>query len=140
MIRFLAVWLGRRALRRFAQNRAVPGAATFSGAANFFDFKLGMRLLRDRRVPLKTKATALGLGLLAVFVLEMAQLPLQTLLMLLPLVGLAADAALDGIELLAGPLLVASLALPFLAPREVVEELRAESQGRVYQAVGATIK
>jgi hypothetical protein len=135
MIRQIASVLGRHLLRRVVST----GAQKASGGA--IDPKFGMKLLRDPRVPAKSKFLAFSLGLGAVFVLEILELPLQTALMLLlPVVGLAADFALDGIELLAGPLLVASLALPWLAPREIVEEIRAEGDGRVYAAVSADIK
>lgn len=135
MIRHIASFLGRRLLGR-AVASSVQGA---SGGA--LDFKLGLRLLRDSRVPLKSKIGGLGLGLGAVFILEILELPLQTALMLLPFVGIAADLALDGVELLAGPIIVASLVLPYLAPREIVEQIRAEGQpqGQVYEA-SANIK
>jgi hypothetical protein len=136
MIRHIAGFLGRRLLGRAVASSAL-GA---SGGA--IDPKLGLRLLRDSRVPLKSKLCALGLGLGAVLVLEILELPLQTALwLLLPVIGMAADFALDGLELLAGPLLVACLTLPVLAPREIVEQIRAEGepQGQVYEAKGARI-
>ncbi|MBW3636532.1 MAG: hypothetical protein KY445_08725 [Armatimonadetes bacterium] len=136
MIRHIASFLGRRLLGR-AVASSVQGA---SGGA--LDFKLGLRLLRDGRVPFKSKIAGLGLGLGAVFILEILELPLQTALMLLlPFVGIAADLALDGVELLAGPIIVASLVLPYLAPRDIVEQIRAEGQpqGQVYEA-NANIK
>jgi hypothetical protein len=58
--------------------------------------------------------------------------------LLLPVVGVVADFAIDGIEILAGPLLVATLALPYLAPRDLVEQIRAEGDGHVYQACQST--
>ena len=130
MIRQLATFLGRHLLRK-----AMSGGATqIAGSA--LDPKFGLKLLRDARVPTKSKMMAFALGLGAVFVLEILELPLQlALTFLLPIVGLAADFALDGVELLAGPILVATLTLPFLAPREIVEQIRAEGDGRVYEAV-----
>lgn len=136
MIRHIAGFLGRRLLGR-AVASGVQGA---SGGA--IDPKFGFRLLRDGRVPVKSKISALALGVGAVLVLEILELPLQTALMLLlPIVGMAADFALDGVEILAGPLLVASLTLPYLAPRDIVEQIRAEGQpqGQVYEAKGARI-
>ncbi len=105
-------------------------------AGGALDPKFGLKLLRDSRVPLKAKFTAFALGLGAIFVLQILELPLQAALaLMLPFVGLAADFALDGAELLAGPLLIATLCLPYLAPRDVVDQIRAEGEGRVYQAV-----
>lgn len=130
MIRQFATFLGRHLLRK----AVAGGAAEIAGSG--LDPKFGLKLLRDSRVPAKAKITAFALGLGAVFVLEILELPIQTALwLLLPFVGAAADFAIDGVELLAGPLLVATLTLPFLAPRDLVEQIRAEGDGHVYQAV-----
>ncbi len=146
MLRLLLTHLGHRFLKQ-------------SVAGRVLDWKLGLRLLRDRRVPGSTKVLSMGLGLGALVVLEVLELPLQTALALLvPVLGLAADFALDGIELLAVPFFVSTLLLPFLAPREVVEQVRGQSEpqpvpvennppradgfgsGRVYDAEKATIR
>lgn len=132
MIRQIATFVGRHLLRQ----AVAGGAGKLAGGA--IDPKFGLKLLRDKRVPLQPKIAAFALGLGAVFVLEILELPLQMALMiLLPIVGLAADLALDGVEILAGPLLVATLTLPYLAPRDIVDQIRVEaeqtdSQGRVY--------
>ena len=134
MIRQVATFVGRHFLRQ----AVAGGAQQFAGGA--LDPKFGLKLLRDKRVPLQPKVAAFALGLGAVFVLQILELPLEAALALfLPLLGLATDVALNGAELLAGPLLFATLALPYLAPRDVVEQIRAEaantdSQGRVYVA------
>lgn len=136
MIRHIAGFLGRRLL-----GRAVA-SGTLGASGGAIDLKLGLRLLRDNRVPVKCKLSGLALGVGAVLVLEILELPLQTALwLLLPVVGMAADFALDGLELLAGPLLVAALTLPYLAPREIVEQIRAEGQPQpqVYEAQGTRI-
>lgn len=142
-----------RSLLRLLGREMVGQAVAHGSVKRVFDWRLGVRLLRDKRVPLRTKTQSLFLGLLALGALEVLELPLQTALwMLLPLVGFAADLAVDGIELVAVPFFVATIALPFLAPREVVEELRRESGAsipsapedlsagaRVYDAPSATI-
>jgi len=130
MIRQFATFLGRRLLRK----AVAGGATTITGHA--LDPKFGLKLLRDKRVPVKAKIAAFALGLGAVFLLEILELPLQTALwLLLPVVGAVADFAIDGIEILAGPLLVATLTLPYLVPHDLVEQIRAEGEGQVYQAV-----
>jgi hypothetical protein len=112
MLRFFLVHMGHRLVGQ-------------SGVARALDWKLGLRLLRDRRVPATTKLLSFGLGIGALIALEAFELPFETALALLvPVLGLAADFALDGIELLSVPFFVATLALPFLAPREVVDEVR----------------
>ncbi len=144
MLRFLLVHLGHRFVSQ-------------SGVSRQLDWKLGLRLLRDRRVPSATKLASFGLGIVALVALETLELPLQSALALLvPVLGLAADFALDGIELLAVPFFVATLALPFLAPRDVVDEVRtgmnpqhvkvpisnpnAHGSGHVYDAPNASIR
>ena len=114
-------------------------------ASKNLDWRLGARLLRDGRVPVRAKAQSVALGLVALVVLNTLQLPLDALLIwLLPLVGLAVDFAWNGLELIAIPFFVATLVLPFLAPREIVEAqkggLHTDSQGRVYDAVTAKIR
>lgn len=130
MIRQISTFIGRFLLRKAVSG----GAAHIAGSA--LDPKFGLKLLRDGRVPVKSKIAAFALGLGAIFVLEILEIPIQTALwLLLPIVGAVADFAIDGIELLAGPLFVATLTLPYLAPRDVVEQIRAEGEGHVYQAV-----
>ncbi len=144
MLRLLLVHLGHRVLGQ-------------SGVGRALDWKLGLRLLRDRRVASATKMLSLGIGVGALIVLEALELPLQSALaLLIPVLGLAADFALDGIELLAVPFFVATLALPFLAPRELVDEVRSGlnpqpakvpvpnakgfEAGHVYDAPNATVR
>ncbi|RYX86711.1 hypothetical protein EON83_00600 [bacterium] len=116
MLRLLLTHLGHHFLKH-------------SGATRVLDWKLGLRLLRDRRVPAAAKVLSLVLGLSSLFVLEVLELPIQTALALLvPVLGLAADFAVDGIELLAVPFFVATLLLPFIAPRELVERVRREGE------------
>lgn len=130
MIRQFSTLIGRFLLRK-----AVAGGAA-NVAGNFLDPKFGLKLLRDGRVPVKSKLAALALGLGAIFVLQILELPIEAALaLLLPIVGVAADFALEGVELLAGPLLIATLTLPYLAPRDLVSQIRAEGEGQVYQAV-----
>ena len=88
---------------------------------------LGYALLRDRRVSLRPKLVALGVGLAAVGLIELLQLPLESVLaLLLPAVGAATDIAVDGVEAVVVPVLVATLLMPYLAPPSIVQQLRAE--------------
>ena len=64
---------------------------------------LGYALLRDRRVPIRTKLIALG-------------------------IGAAGDLTLDGAEAVIGPVLIATLLLPHLAPADLVRQIRAETE------------
>jgi hypothetical protein len=91
---------------------------------------LGYALLRDRRVSLRPKLMALGAGLAAVTVIEFLQIPLESVFaFLLPVAGAAGDIALDGAEAVVGPVLIAMLLMPHLAPADIVQQLRAERGG-----------
>lgn len=89
--------------------------------------QLGYALLRDRRVPLRPKLIALAIGAAVVAFTELLQIPLESLFaVILPIVGIAGDIALDGVEAVFGPILIATLLLPYLAPDPIVQQIRAE--------------
>ena len=91
------------------------------------DVKFGFALMRDHRIPLRAKAISVLLGLAITGLVEVLEIPVEGLLtFLLPILGAAGDVVVDGAELIAGPLLLAALLLPFLAPREVVDRIRSE--------------
>ena len=93
---------------------------------------LGYALLRDRRVSLRSKFVALGAGLVVLGVIEILQIPLESVVaFVLPGVGAASDVVVDGAEAFIVPVLVATLLMPFLAPPSIVHELRAEHASRV---------
>jgi hypothetical protein len=90
---------------------------------------LGYALLRDRRVPIRTKLIALGIGAAGVGAIELLQLPFEGVFAaLLPFVGAAGDLTLDGAEAVIGPILIATLLLPHLVPADLVRQVRAEAQ------------
>jgi hypothetical protein len=90
---------------------------------------LGYTLLRDRRVPIRTKLIALGIGAAGVGAIELLQLPIEGVVAaLLPLIGAAGDLALDGAEAVIGPVLIATLLLPHLAPADLVQQIRADTE------------
>jgi hypothetical protein len=91
------------------------------------DVGLGFTLLRDRRVPVATKLIALLLGIAAVFALSALELPVEMLIAaLLNVPGIGLDFVIEGVEIIAGPILFGSLFLLRLAPRHIVEQLRTE--------------
>jgi hypothetical protein len=90
--------------------------------------RLGLKLLRDRRVPIKSKLIALGIGAATVAGIELLQLPAESIMAaLLPFVGVAGDLAVDGAEAVIGPIVIATLVLPKIAPFEIVNQIRAET-------------
>jgi hypothetical protein len=93
---------------------------------------LGYALLRDRRVSLRPKLMALGAGLAVMGIIQVLQIPFESVLaFVLPGVGAAGDVAVDGVEAVVVPVLVATLLMPYLAPPSIVQELRAEHATRV---------
>ena len=91
-----------------------------------FDVRLGFALMRDRRVPLQSKLFAILIGLAVTGVVEFFELPIESILaMLLPFLGAVGDVVIGGAEAIAGPLLLAGVLLPFLAPRDIVDLVHA---------------
>lgn len=92
----------------------------------WFDVKLGMLLMRDKRVPWRYKLLALGAGGLLTALLISSELPIESLLATL-LIGIPVDISVDGIETILGPILFGSAILPHIVPqslwreREIVE-------------------
>lgn len=126
MLKWAFRLLGGRALRK-----VVAG----NGRPPILDVGLGFTLLRDRRVRVATKLTALLLGLAVVFALSIIELPVEILIAaLLNLPGVGLDFAIEGLEIIAGPILFGSLFLLRLAPRNLVQLLRDERYGFAPQA------
>lgn len=141
MIQTILRMLGGQLLQR---------AVAQGGLSKVFDWRLGVQLMRDGRIPARCKIQAGVLGLLALVALEVLELPIQAAMWaFLPLIGFAADAAIDGVELLAIPFLVATIALPFLAPRDIVDGIRrgrsgdysnTDEYGRIYDASSSKVR
>jgi hypothetical protein len=94
------------------------------------DFKLGYALLKDGRVPMRCKFMALAAGLVVGVVIEVFEIPVETVLAaVLPILGAATDLVVDGTEMLVLPVLFASILLPFLAPSALVSQIRTERAG-----------
>lgn len=117
-------------MNRVAHSVAGKYAAQYVGPNQILDAKLGWTLLRDKRVPMGKKALALALGAGATAALLAAELPLNALVaLILPGIGFGLDAIMDSAEVVVGPVLFASLVLPHLAPKNVVQQIRAERYG-----------
>lgn len=91
------------------------------------DWRLGLTLMRDGRVPMRTKGLALGLGAVLMTCLVALEVPLEGVLALaVPLLGTMVDLTADGAEELLGTLVLAAILLPWLTPRALLAEIRAE--------------
>ena len=74
----------------------------------------------------------MGVGLAVMGIIQLLQVPFESVLaFVLPGVGAAGDVAVDGVEAVVLPVLVATLLMPYLAPPSIVQELRAEHASRV---------
>jgi hypothetical protein len=93
------------------------------------NIRLGYRLLRDHRVPIRAKLMALGIGAACIGALELLQLPLEAVLAgILPLIGITGDIAFDGAEAVVGPVIIATMLLPYLVAPPLVRQIRAEGE------------
>ena len=115
--------LGRHAMHRVLAKQAPTGR---------MDFRFGMKLWRDRRVPAKAKIQALLLSLLAMFFLNVLEIPAEAILLLaLPMLGIPIDIAWNGLENIVGPILFMGWMLPRLTPKPIVEQILREEAGPV---------
>ena len=102
-------------------------ARHYIGEGKRLDLRLGMTLFRDKRVPATAKLGAMAIGLAAMMVWNILELPVEALIaFLLPLVGMGIEIAWNGAQTVIGSLLFASLALPYVAPKMLVQAIRAE--------------
>ena len=126
MINLIARALGKRALEHTVAKHA---------GGSVLDVKFGLMLLRDRRVPIGAKALALALGGAAMAALVTLELPLEAVwAVILPGLGLAMDSMADGMEAVVGSLVIAGIAMQFLAPKHLVTQIRDERAGIIYEA------
>jgi len=76
---------------------------------------------------IRAKLIALAIGAAVVGLVELLQIPFESVAaFILPAIGIAGDVAVDGAEALIGPVVVATLVLPYLAPATLVQQIRAE--------------
>jgi len=95
------------------------------------DIKLGWKLLKDNRVPIRAKLAALGIGAACIAALEGLELPLDAVLAaILPLVGITGDIALDGAEATFGPVLIATMLLPYMVAPPLCGKSAPKGSGR----------
>jgi hypothetical protein len=84
---------------------------------NRFSPSLGFDMMRDRTVPIRHKLLAVGAGCGLTALLLAFEFPVELLFLIFPIPGMLFDSAVDGIEILFAPLLIACLLLPRLYSR-----------------------
>lgn len=93
---------------------------------NPLDVKFGIALLRDRRIALSSKIMAFGLGVGLMALLLAVEVPLEAIVTFLAPILMPLDFAIDGLELIALPMLLMALLIAHVAPRQLVDQIRAE--------------
>ncbi len=94
------------------------------------DIKLGFAMLKDKRVPFRSKLLSLGIGAGLIALLIGLEIPLEWFLaIVLPVIGLVADALTNAMEAIIGTLGVAALVLPHVAPKLLTMQVRNERAG-----------
>ena len=87
------------------------------------DVKVGFRMLKDRRVPLRSKALAIAAGSFLIALLIAMELPIESIVSVMAF-GLIPSVLVDGLEVVIGPVLFGCLFLPLFAPRELTQGFR----------------
>lgn len=84
-------------------------------ARRFFDLRLGWELMRNPRISAAKKSFAIAVAIATTGLLLAMEFPLEAAVgFLLPLAGPALDLAVDGMEIVLFPLLLALAILPHL--------------------------
>ncbi|AIE83909.1 hypothetical protein [Fimbriimonas ginsengisoli] len=99
-------------------------AAKHAHRRGWLDVRLGIRLLRDNRIGAGTKLLALALGVGATLVLLALEVPLEAIVTAIMPLLIGFDIAIDGIEMVALPLIFGAILLTHLAPKPIVEAAR----------------
>ncbi len=126
-------------LRLLGERFAHKTLAQHSHSGGFLDIKLGFSMLKDRRVPLRHKLLAVGLGAGLIALLIGLEFPLEALLALVPGVGLFLDAMTNTMEALLGTAGVAAILLPHLAPKLLTLQMRNERAGIIEEPLSSTV-
>lgn len=123
-------------LRLLGERVAHKTLAQNSHTGGFLDIKLGFAMLKDQRVPFRSKLVALGLGAGLIALLIGLEFPLEWFLVIvLPVVGLVASALTDAMEAVIGTLGAAALLLPHLAPKLLTQQYRNERAGMIEEPI-----
>ena len=125
-------------LRLLGERIAHKTIAKNAHVGGFLDIKLGVAMLKDRRVAFRSKLLALGVGAGLIALLIGMEFPLETVLaIVVPGLGLLADVVADSLEAVIGTVGVAALLLPHLAPKLLVQQFRNERAGTVEEPIQA---
>ena len=123
-------------LRFLGERVAHKTLARNSHTGGFLDVKLGFAMLKDRRVPLRSKLLALGVGAGLIALLIGLEVPLEGVLaVVLPVIGPAADLLTNSLEAVIGTVGFASMLLPHVAPKRLAQQIHNERDGIVEEPI-----
>jgi hypothetical protein len=124
--------MNKRLVRQIGGVALNQAARQYMGEGKKIDAKLGIALFRDKRVPVAAKMAGLALGFVLMTVLNALELPIEAVLaFLVPFFGLGLELMWNGAETVVGTLLFSAVALPFIAPKQIVQQIRAERAGPI---------
>jgi|GEM_PF-2926485 len=85
------------------------------------NLQTGWKMMRDRGVSARYKLIAVGIGCVALAALLAVEFPVEIVVGgLVPILGFVGNFAVDGLEIVIAPLLIAIAVLPLLVPRQKV--------------------
>ena len=126
-------------MRLLGERFAHKTLAQHSHTGGLLDIKLGFSMLKDRRVPFRPKLLSVGLGAGLIALLIGLEFPLESLLALVPGVGLVLDITTDAMEAILGTAGVAAILLPHLAPKLLTMQIRNERTGIIEADFSPTV-
>jgi|GEM_PF-837260 len=125
-------------LRLLGERFAHKTLAQNSHAGGFLDIKLGFSMLKDRRVSIRPKLLAVGLGAGLIAVIVGLELPLESILsVIVPGLGLAAVVVTDSMETFIGTVGLAAIILPHVAPKLLTQQICSERAGIIEEPIVA---
>jgi hypothetical protein len=120
--------LNQAAAKTATAKAAEHAAKNHTGEGKAIDPKFGVKLFKDRRVPVGKKVLALFLGFTTIGLAELLDFPLEVILApVLGLLSIPLEIASEAIEYTVGVLAISATILPHISPKMLVQQIRAEN-------------
>jgi hypothetical protein len=131
--------LNKTTAKAVATQAAEHAGKNHTGEGKAIDPKFGVKLFKDKRVPVGKKILALFLGFLAIFVADLLGISLATVLFPILAALDAVEFVSEGLEFTVGILAMSATLLPHLAPKPLVRQIREENSFNTVTATSETI-
>jgi hypothetical protein len=132
--------LNKATAKAVATQAADHAGKKHTGEGKAIDPKFGVKLFKDKRVPVSKKIFALVLGVAAIGVAEVLDFPLEVILApILGLLSIPLEITSEAIEYTVGVLAIGATLLPHLAPKPLVQQIREENMFNTVHATSETI-